>query len=177
MVTVLEANKAPMTAKEIYDSINSKQLYEFKAKDPFAILRAQLNKHCVENQSKVGVTFARGSQLLKARRRKFQRYLFKIFGPNEASAVQDTQNQDAIGFGFIEDEESFLNNRASSSWTQMLDQFSCMGMQRNELKAFVKVIGYRVSIKRTLLLHSNVVPYFRKIALSEGGESYPWHQL
>ena len=53
VVTVLEANKAPMTAKEIYDSINSKQLYEFKAKDPFAILRAQLNKHCVENQSKV----------------------------------------------------------------------------------------------------------------------------
>ena len=52
VVTVLAANKAPMSAKEIYDSIIARQLYEFKAKDPFAILQAQLNKHCVENQSK-----------------------------------------------------------------------------------------------------------------------------
>lgn len=51
-LTVLKSNKAPMTAKEIYDSILARQLYDFKAKDPFAILRAQLNKHCVENRSK-----------------------------------------------------------------------------------------------------------------------------
>lgn len=56
VVTVLEANKAPMSAKEIYDSIIAKQLYDFKAKDPFAILRAQLNKHCVGNNSKAAST-------------------------------------------------------------------------------------------------------------------------
>jgi hypothetical protein len=52
VVTVLESSESPMTAKEIYDSIVAKGLYEFKAKDPFAILRAQLNKHCIENQSR-----------------------------------------------------------------------------------------------------------------------------
>ena len=52
VVKVLQSGNSLMSAQEIYDSIVAKDLYEFKAKDPFAILRAQLNKHCVENQSK-----------------------------------------------------------------------------------------------------------------------------
>lgn len=52
VVKVLESSGGTMTAKEIYDSIISQQLYEFKAKDRFAVVHAQLNKHCAGNLSK-----------------------------------------------------------------------------------------------------------------------------
>ena len=38
-----------MSAREIYDSIVSGKLYEFKSKDPFGIVRNQISRHCVEN--------------------------------------------------------------------------------------------------------------------------------
>jgi hypothetical protein len=46
---VLKANSKPMSAREIYDSIVAGNLYEFKSKDPFGIVRNQLSRHCAEN--------------------------------------------------------------------------------------------------------------------------------
>jgi hypothetical protein len=42
---ILAAEKKPMTAEEIYDSIVSKGLYEFKAQSPKSVLRNQLRRH------------------------------------------------------------------------------------------------------------------------------------
>ncbi len=42
---VLADAKRAMTAEEIYDSIVSRGLYEFKAKDPKSVLRSQLRRH------------------------------------------------------------------------------------------------------------------------------------
>ena len=38
-----------MTAREIYEAIAARELYEFKAKDPFGIVRNTLSKKSVEN--------------------------------------------------------------------------------------------------------------------------------
>jgi len=47
ITTVLrEANGSPMGAKEIYEAILSRELYEFNAKDPLNIVRNQLRRHC-----------------------------------------------------------------------------------------------------------------------------------
>ena len=46
---VLKASSKPMSAREIYDSIVAGNLYEFKSKVPFGIVRNQLSRHCVEN--------------------------------------------------------------------------------------------------------------------------------
>lgn len=43
----------PMSASEIYESIKRQQLYNFKARDPLAIVRGQLRRYCagVERRS------------------------------------------------------------------------------------------------------------------------------
>ena len=41
-----EAGK-PLSSAEIFETISSKSLYEFKAKDPANIVRGQLRRHCV----------------------------------------------------------------------------------------------------------------------------------
>jgi len=43
---VLCAAGTPLTSSEIYEVISERRLYEFKAKDPANIVRAQLRRHC-----------------------------------------------------------------------------------------------------------------------------------
>ena len=42
---VLEDAAEPMSAEELITQIKTKQLYQFKAQDPLAVLRATLRKH------------------------------------------------------------------------------------------------------------------------------------
>lgn len=42
---VLKASNCPMTAQEIYDQICKEKLFAFGAKDPVAILKAQLRRN------------------------------------------------------------------------------------------------------------------------------------
>ena len=42
---VMKAANKPMTAQEIYDHIRKEQLFEFGAKDPISILKAQLRRN------------------------------------------------------------------------------------------------------------------------------------
>jgi hypothetical protein len=42
---ILEENKRPMTAGEIYSVIVERGLYGFKAKSPKSVLRSQLRRH------------------------------------------------------------------------------------------------------------------------------------
>ena len=44
-VTVLESSDQPLKAEEIMARIQQAGVYEFKAKDPLAILRGTLRKH------------------------------------------------------------------------------------------------------------------------------------
>lgn len=44
-IIVLDKSDSPMKAEEIYRQIVEQQLFEFKAKDPLAILRSALRKH------------------------------------------------------------------------------------------------------------------------------------
>jgi len=41
----------PLSSSEVYEAIRSKNLYEFKAKDPANIVRGQLRRHCVNVKS------------------------------------------------------------------------------------------------------------------------------
>lgn len=50
-IQVLDSAKAPLPADEIFNQINSRNLYDFKAKDPKSIVRATLRKH-VKNVGK-----------------------------------------------------------------------------------------------------------------------------
>ncbi|MFT4017689.1 MAG: HTH domain-containing protein [Agriterribacter sp.] len=43
---VLIGSKEGLTVKEIYDRIMEKNLFEFKAKNPIAVLSAELRKSC-----------------------------------------------------------------------------------------------------------------------------------
>jgi restriction system protein len=42
---VLKSSSKPMTAEEIYDQICKEKLFEFGAKDPISILKAQLRRN------------------------------------------------------------------------------------------------------------------------------------
>ena len=46
-IKVLRSNNRPMSAQAIYDQICKEKLFDFKAKDPVAILKAQLRRNCV----------------------------------------------------------------------------------------------------------------------------------
>jgi len=46
-IQVLKKNNRPMSAQAIYDQICKDKLFDFKAKDPVAILKAQLRRNCV----------------------------------------------------------------------------------------------------------------------------------
>ncbi len=46
---VLRESGKPLTVQQIYDKIVEQSLYEFRAKDPYNIVRNQLKRHCVEN--------------------------------------------------------------------------------------------------------------------------------
>lgn len=46
-IKVLKSNNRPMSAQAIYDQICKEKLFDFKAKDPVAILKAQLRRNCV----------------------------------------------------------------------------------------------------------------------------------
>lgn len=48
---VLAEHKRPMTADEIYESITSRGLYEFKARSPRSVLRSQLRRHAANAKS------------------------------------------------------------------------------------------------------------------------------
>jgi len=52
------ANK-PLTINELFDFINSSNLYQFKAKQPINILKATLRKHTsgVNSKEKMGVSY------------------------------------------------------------------------------------------------------------------------
>ena len=52
------ANK-PLTINELFDFINSNNLYQFKAKQPINILKAALRKHTfgVSSKEKMGVSY------------------------------------------------------------------------------------------------------------------------
>ncbi len=38
-----------MTAQEVYEAIRQRELFEFKAKEPFSVVRNSLSRHSVEN--------------------------------------------------------------------------------------------------------------------------------
>lgn len=42
---VLAEEKRPMTSEELYELIVSRNLYEFKAKNPKSVLKSQLRRH------------------------------------------------------------------------------------------------------------------------------------
>jgi restriction system protein len=46
-IVVLKLSKKPLTAQEIFDLICEKNLFTFKAKDPLAILKAQLRRNSI----------------------------------------------------------------------------------------------------------------------------------
>ena len=57
IVTILDAcadvlgkAEGPLTAEEIYDEIQRRGLYEFRAKDPLSIVRGTLRKHLRASQ-------------------------------------------------------------------------------------------------------------------------------
>ncbi len=47
---VLQKAKAPLTAEQIYDEIQRRGLYQFKAKDPRSVVRGTLRKHLRASQ-------------------------------------------------------------------------------------------------------------------------------
>ena len=53
IIDVLQAEGRAMSAREIFETIQSKKLYDFKAKDPANIVRGQLRRHSVGSKSKV----------------------------------------------------------------------------------------------------------------------------
>jgi hypothetical protein len=44
-VSALDRAERPLSAAEMFEMINEHGLYEFKAKDPFGVMRSSLNKH------------------------------------------------------------------------------------------------------------------------------------
>jgi hypothetical protein len=46
-ISVLKAENKPLSADEIYSAILKSNLFEFKAQDPKAILKAQLRKNSI----------------------------------------------------------------------------------------------------------------------------------
>lgn len=55
-LTALRERNTPMSADEIYTRICQKNLFTFSAKDPVAILKAQLRKNTLGFQGKSAVT-------------------------------------------------------------------------------------------------------------------------
>lgn len=47
---ILGKARAPLTAEQIYEEIQRRGLYEFKAKDPCSIVRGTLRKHLRASQ-------------------------------------------------------------------------------------------------------------------------------
>jgi hypothetical protein len=45
VIEVLSASKEPLSAQQIHSRIVERKLYEFKAKDPVAVMRAAIRKH------------------------------------------------------------------------------------------------------------------------------------
>jgi len=50
-VEVLKEAKEPLSAEEIHQRICERQLFEFKAKDPVAVVRATIRKHLRKPES------------------------------------------------------------------------------------------------------------------------------
>ena len=48
---VLHDAGKPLSSNEIHEAIRSKNLYDFKAKDPANIVRGQLRRHCASVKS------------------------------------------------------------------------------------------------------------------------------
>jgi restriction system protein len=46
----------PLTVQEVFEAIVEGNLYQFRAKDPFNIVRNQLSRHCVENTHSCSAT-------------------------------------------------------------------------------------------------------------------------
>ena len=53
---IIKENGSPMSAKEVYEVMVQRNLYEFKAKNPATVVRSQLRRHSknVETKNKVG---------------------------------------------------------------------------------------------------------------------------
>ena len=68
-LTVLKKANKPMSADEIYNEICASSLFEFKAQDPKAILKAQLRKNCLGFTGKSAAEKPRLKQLAD---KKFQ---------------------------------------------------------------------------------------------------------
>ena len=68
-LTVLKTANKPLSADEIYVEICKSQLFEFKAQDPKAILKAQLRKNCLGFTGKSAAEKPRLKQLVD---KKFQ---------------------------------------------------------------------------------------------------------
>ena len=51
--TVLAEKSKPLTAREVYDAIVARSLFQFKSQSAASIVRAQLRRHCdgVNNQN------------------------------------------------------------------------------------------------------------------------------
>lgn len=49
MSEVLRSAGRPLSAQELYDTIRSRHLYEFRAQDPLNVVRNQLQRHCIDN--------------------------------------------------------------------------------------------------------------------------------
>lgn len=68
-LTVLKKANKPLSADEIYTEICTSRLFEFKAQDPKAILKAQLRKNCLGFTGKSAAEKPRLKQLID---KKFQ---------------------------------------------------------------------------------------------------------
>jgi hypothetical protein len=68
-LTVLKKANKPLSADEIYTDICTSRLFEFKAQDPKAILKAQLRKNCL---GFIGKSAAEKPRLKQLTDKKFQ---------------------------------------------------------------------------------------------------------
>lgn len=56
VLTVMRSADRPLTSSEVLADITTKRLYEFGAKDPLSLVRAQMRRHCVGYERKVGAS-------------------------------------------------------------------------------------------------------------------------
>jgi len=72
IVDILKLENVPLSSSEIYKKIVDKKLYEFKAKNPIAIVNSELRKNCYgvnlkkSNSDKIFERIENGKFMLRA---------------------------------------------------------------------------------------------------------------
>lgn len=107
---VLSLVKAPLTYKEIYQEIIRRELYEFGAKAPEAIVNSKLRKHCF------GLDFPSASPakhfIIKSKNKKETRYyLFDTQAKDKEQIKSSLQSTDKIPEEKLQD--AYLEHKAN----------------------------------------------------------------